>query len=117
MGIFNRSMTDANRKTIATEMATLLSVDVAVPESFEGIPVLNNQRSWFFRYSDKREEGDIDALWTVYAAASRFLESDQPESRAEFAKAYDDATEVWGVAWNLSTGLYWSHPWGFRHTR
>ena len=113
MGIFNRSMTDANRKTIATEMATLLSVDVAVPESFEGIPVLNNQRSWFFSYSDKREEGDIDALWTVFAAASRFLESERPESRAEFAKAYDDATEVWGVAWNLSAGLYWSHPWDF----
>ena len=27
--------------------------------------------------------------------------------------AYDDATNVRGVAWNLSTGLYWAHPWDF----
>lgn len=56
MGTFNRSMTDANRKTIATEMASLLNVDVAIPESFEGVPVLNNQRSWFFSGSDTYPE-------------------------------------------------------------
>ena len=45
-------MTDANRKTIAGELAKLLGVTVPVPPSFEGIPVLNNQRSWFFAYAD-----------------------------------------------------------------
>lgn len=47
MGTFNRSMTDANRKAIAAELAKLLGLEAQVPESFEGIPVLNNQRSWF----------------------------------------------------------------------
>lgn len=113
MGTFNRSMTDANRKSIAGELAKFLGVTVPVPPSFEGIPVLNNQRSWFFSYADKRGAGDIDALWHVFAAASKLEEGDQPEDRDTFIQAYDAATQVWGVAWNLSTGLYWAHPWDF----
>ncbi len=113
MGTFNRSMTDANRKTIAGELAKLLGVTVPVPPSFEGIPVLNNQRSWFFAYADKRGAGDIDALWKVFVAASKMVDGDQLDTRDAFIRAYDAATHVWGVAWNLSTGLYWAHPWEF----
>lgn len=113
MGTFNRSMTDANRKTIAGELARLLGVTVPVPLSFEGIPVLNNQRSWFFAYSDKRGAGDIDALWDAFVAASKLVERDQLEGRDTFRRAYDAAIQIWGVAWNLSTGLYWAHPWDF----
>jgi len=113
MGTFNRSMTDANRKTIAGELAKLLGVTVPVPPSFEGIPVLNNQRSWFFAYADKRGAGDIDALWKVFVAASKMVDGDQLDTRDAFVRAYDEATQVWGVAWNLSTGLYWAHPWEF----
>ena len=113
MGTFNRSMTDANRKTIAGELAKLLGVTVPVPPSFEGIPVLNNQPSWFFAYADKRRAGDIDALWKVFVAASKMVDGDQLDTRDAFIRAYDEATQVWGVAWNLSTGLYWAHPWEF----
>lgn len=113
MGTFNRSMTDANRKTIAGELAKLLGVTVPVPPSFEGIPVLNNQRSWFFAYADKRGAGDIDALWKVFVAASKMVDGNQLDTRDAFIRAYDEATQVWGVAWNLSTGLYWAHPWEF----
>lgn len=113
IGTFNRSMTDANRKTIASELAKLLGVTVPVPPSFEGIPVLNNQRSWFFAYADKRGAGDIDSLWNVFVAASRVGDEDQSDTRDAFIQAYDEATQVWGVAWNLSTGLYWAHPWEF----
>ncbi len=113
MGTFNRGMTDANRKLIAAELAKLLGVTMPVPATFEGIPVLNNQRSWFFRYADKRGAGDIDALWRVFAAAQALVEDDGPGTRDEFIDAYDAATQVWGVAWNLSTGLYWAAPWEF----
>lgn len=113
MGTFNRFVTDANRREIAAEMANLLGVEVPVPDSFEGIPFLNNQNSWFYRYAKDRGEGDIDALWEVFAAASRYVGSDQPERRTELAVAYDKATRIRGVAWNLSTGLYWAHPWDF----
>jgi 5-methylcytosine-specific restriction enzyme B len=113
MGIFNRTMTDENRKRIAGELAKFLGVTIEVPPSFEGIPVLNNQRSWFFAYADKRGAGDIDALWKVFLAANGMVQDDQPGTRDAFIQAYDEATQVWGVAWNLSTGLYWTHPWEF----
>ena len=113
MGMFNRSMTDTNRHNIATTLAKLLGVEESPPTSFEGIPVLNNQRSWFFRYADKRAEGDIDKLWDVFAAAAALIESDMPEQREAFVAAYDAVIDVWGASWNISTGLYWSHPWEF----
>lgn len=113
MGTFNRGMTDANRKLIAAELAKLLGVSVPVPATFEGIPVLNNQRSWFFRYAEKRGAEDIDTLWHVFAAAQALVEDDRPGTRDKFIEAYDAATQVWGVAWNLSTGLYWATPWEF----
>ncbi|WP_340108243.1 McrB family protein [Pikeienuella sp. HZG-20] len=113
MGAFNRSMTDANRRAIAGALAKLIGVEEELPNSFEGIPVLNNQRSWFFRYGDKRREGDIDKLWDLFASAAALVEADQPDQRDQFIADYDAAIDVWGASWNLSTGLYWSHPWEF----
>ena len=97
-------MTDANRQLIAGELAKFLGVTIKVPHSFEGIPVLNNQRSWFFAYADRRGAVDIDALWKVFVAASQMVESGELNARDAFIRAYDEATRVWGVAWNLSTG-------------
>jgi 5-methylcytosine-specific restriction protein B len=113
MGIFNRQITDANRRTIASELAGLLGVSEPVPDSFEGIPVLNNQRTWFFSYSYRRQPDDIDALWEAFAQAIAFAESDDAEARSAFVAAYDRATESWGVGWNLTMGLYWIRPWNF----
>jgi len=113
MGIFNRGITDSNRKTIASELANLLGVSAPVPKSFEGIPVLNNQRTWFFGYSYRRKPDDIDTLWEAFAQAIAFAESDDAEARTTFAAAYDNATESWGVGWNLTMGLYWIRPWNF----
>lgn len=113
IGIFNRGITDANRKTIAAELAKLLEVEEPVPESFEGIPVLNNQRSWFFGSENKRQPNDIDTLWEIFAEAIRFAESEDAESRSVFIKAYDDATQKFGVGWNLTMGLYWIRPWNY----
>lgn len=113
MGIFNRSMTDANRTAIAKDFATFLEIDIPTPNSFAGIPLLNNQRSMFFHYSTSRAEGDIDTNWEVFEAANQFIESDEAEARNRFMVAYDNALNVKGVKWNLTTGLYWIHPWEF----
>ena len=113
MATFNRGMTYANRQTVARELAVFLGVEVPAPDAFPGVPVVNNQRTWFFAYSKDRTDGDIDALWNVFAAALRFAHADTPETRAELTEAYDLALEVWGVAWNLSMALYWVRPWDF----
>jgi 5-methylcytosine-specific restriction enzyme B len=113
MGIFNRGITDTNRKAIATELAAFLGVEEPVPETFEGIPVLNNQRSWFFGYAKNREANDIDVLWEVFSQARDFADADDGEGRSDFADAYDRATQVTGVGWNLTMGLYWVRPWAY----
>ncbi len=113
MGIFNRGITDANRKAIASELASLLGVTEPVPDSFEGIPILNNQKSWFFGFDNKRQPDDIDTLWEAFAQAIAFAESDDAEARSTFISAYDSATQRYGVGWNLTMGLYWIRPWNF----
>ena len=113
MGMFNRGITDANRKAIASELSALLGVTEPVPGSFEGIPILNNQRSWFFGYEKKRQAEDIDTLWEAFAQAIAFADSDDIDGRSAFVSAYDKATQCYGVGWNLSMGLYWIRPWNF----
>ena len=113
MGIFNRGITVANRKVIAGELARLLGVSETVPDSFEGIPILNNQRSWFFGFDDRREADDIETLWEAFAQAIACAESDDADARSAFAAAYDNATQRFGVGWNLTMGLYWIRPWNF----
>lgn len=111
IGIFNRGTTVATRKAIAKELAHLLGVTEPVPKSFEGIPILNNQNSWFFGYDKKRKPADIDTLWEVFAQAIALAESE--DARPAFGAAYDQATQVHGVKWNLTIGLYWIRPWNF----
>ena len=113
MGIFNRGITDVNRKTIANELANLLGVSEPVPDSFEGIPILNNQKSWFFAYHSTRQSDDIEALWEVFAQAIAFSSSENAEARSAFASAYDNVTPRYNVGWNLTMGLYWIRPWNF----
>ena len=115
MGLFNRGVTDANRKIIAAELAKFLGVDEGVPESFEGIPILNNMKSWYFPFENNRAADHIDSLWAVFAAGIKFADTDDgdDERRAEFAAAFDSANGRQGVAWNLTVGLYWIRPWAF----
>lgn len=116
IAIFNRGLTDENRVLIATELAGIIGVSEPVPYSFDGIPVVNNQSTWFFGYGYKRQTDDIDDLWEVFARAISFADledENEDEAAAYFATAYDKAMEVYGVAWNLIIGLYWIRPWNF----
>ena len=113
MGLFNRGLTDANRKIIATELGKFLGVEESAPNTFDGVPLLNLQNSWFFPFEKSRDPDHIDALWDVFAAAIKFADSDDDEARDQFAKAFDKANGRLFVAWNLTFGLYWIRPWSF----
>jgi 5-methylcytosine-specific restriction protein B len=113
MGLLNRWIKDSNRKIIGAELAKFLGVEEAVPDSFEGIPVLNNLKSWYFPFEKDRSADHIEALWDVFAAGIRYADSDDPKARTDFAMAFDDANGRPHVAWNLTFGLYWARPWSF----
>ncbi|HEQ3514762.1 McrB family protein [Vibrio cholerae] len=112
-GLFNRGITDANRIAIANELAAFLEVETPVPNSFEGIPVVNNQRSWFFGYKYRRGEHDIDILWNLFEAAIEHANNSETDTAEALYEAYEAATKCWGTGWNLSMGLYWIRPWKY----
>lgn len=113
MATFNRGMTEENRRAVAQGLADVLGVATPVPEDFDGIPVVNNQKSWFISYSKDRASGDVPTLWRMLAAAVSYADAPTPERHAEFADAYNDSLRVRGVKWNLSQGLYWVRPQSF----
>ncbi len=112
-GLFNRGIKDSTRRAIASELAQKLGVSEPVPESFEGIPVLNNQNSWFFPYAKNRDPAQIDALWQVFQSGLALADADDEQAQANFSRDFDIAMAHYGVAWNLTFGLYWCRPWSF----
>lgn len=114
MGGFNRGkVISKNRTAIADQLAKMIGIDEASPTSFDGIPILNPQNSWFFSYAYRREPNDIEALWRVFEAAINLADTDDTTSRAEFIEAYNAAIQIRGTSWNLTQGLYWILPWRY----
>ncbi len=113
LGMFNRGITDANRKSIAAELAAFLGVEEPVPETFEGVPFLSNLNSWYYPYEVDRAADHIDSLWDVFAAGIALADSESDLSRAEFSSAFDAANWRQNVGWKLTFGLFWIRPWAF----
>ena len=73
-GMFNKGITNANRITIIKGLAAEFGIGSAIPDNFDGIPVLNNLKATFFYFQDSRGENDIDNLWNVFVDALALAE-------------------------------------------
>jgi 5-methylcytosine-specific restriction protein B len=113
LGLFNRGISDSNRQAIAGAIASFLGVQEPVPENFDGIPVLNNQNSWFFPYAKSRDPAQIEALWQVFQSCLNLAEADTEQAIDTFRRDFDAAMAYPWVVWNLTFGLYWCRPWSF----
>ena len=113
MGLFNRGLTDQNRRSIARGLANFLGVEEPVPESFTGIPTLNNLNAWFFPYAANRDENHIDALWEVLSRAVAYADSGDETALFSFVESFNTAISLPSVGPRLTTGLYWVRPWTF----
>lgn len=87
-------------------MKKFLAVEAAIPADFDGIPILNNQSSWFIAYQHKRQPSDVARLWRVF----RLALGPDPLNDPEFLKAFDEALEVRQTNLNLTMGLFWIRP-------
>ena len=111
LALFNRNQKPANRTKIVAELAKFLQIKIEPPDSFTSIPTANNQKTWFFSYHKNRQPDDINTLWQIFEQAIYFSESeDSPDTRDTFVEAYDKASQVKGVGWNLTMGFYWIRP-------
>ncbi|MEE1493118.1 MAG: hypothetical protein UGF45_14230 [Massilioclostridium sp.] len=57
-GLFNKGITDASRIAILQGIANEFSIKAAVPQAFNGIPVLNNQKATFYYFISDRKDDD-----------------------------------------------------------
>jgi 5-methylcytosine-specific restriction protein B len=105
-GTFNRGIKSKDRLAIVSAVKSLLGASAPLPADFDGIPILNNQQSWFIGYLKDRQREDVSLLWRVF----RLALSESPIDSAEFAEAFDAALKVFGVAVNLTMGLFWIRP-------
>lgn len=114
-GLFNKGITDTNRKRIIAGIAETFGVTTAQPEAFSGLPVLNNFNATFYAFSDddRRGAADISNLWRVFEAALALSGNDTEETRQTFAQVYDATRGQFSLGWKLTIGLYWVRPFTF----
>lgn len=116
-GTFNRGVRRETRIAILDAAKRQFGIGAPLPTDFAGIPIVNNQKSWFFAYHDDRGPGDIERLWKVFLLAL----GPDPLENPEFGAAFDDALEVRNTNVNLTMGLFWIRPRRFlsvdRHMR
>ena len=87
-GAFNRQISKDQRLGILTAMKEKFELESSLPSDFDGIPVLNNKKSWFIAFQLRRGADDVDKLWHVFKLA---LE-EKPLDNPEFAEAFDNVT-------------------------
>ena len=105
-GSFNRGIVQETRISILQAAKEKFNVSAPVPTDFAGIPILNNQKSWFFAYQADRKPGDIERLWAVFTRAL----GQSPLVDPDFGRAFDEALTVRNTNVNLTMGLFWIRP-------
>lgn len=111
-GLFNKGISDANRRKIVAGIADEFGVGAEQPTEFGGIPVLNNMNATFYGFTgDKRRgEHDIDNLWGLLDTALAFASAGDPQTRALFVRCFDSTIHQFTLGWKLTMGLYWIRP-------
>ena len=109
-GLFNKGITDDNRKRILGEIAKQFNLKSKVPFSFEGIPLVNNLRSTFFNFAEERAENDINNLWEVFESAIRYADNPTQGNKLKIESTYNNVIKQKGIQWNITMGLYWIRP-------
>ena len=108
LGTFNRNIKESTRKKIAKKWATFLDVKESIPNSFEGIPLLNNQLSCFFSNSENQQK-EINDLWDFYVVALNFSNANE-SYQEQFKQQFDNVIAQPCCSWQLTNGLFWIRP-------
>ena len=101
MAIINRGITYKKKIELCKQFKSFLNISVPVPQDFSGVPEMNNQRSNYMAFEDKRKDGDIERLWRVFEDA--VLDHDIKES-------YDALNGQYLIKYIITMGLFWIRP-------
>ena len=105
-GVFNRRIAYDQRLAILAQIKNFFHLQSELPEDLDGIPLLNNRKSWFIANQLSREAHDVERLWRLFHLA---LQANPLESE-DFLQAFDEALTVKQTNVNLTMGLFWIRP-------
>lgn len=107
-GLFNKRITDRNRTKILDTVTKLFDLKSKVPTSFDGLPVLINKNATYYRFVDKRNDEDIDDLWSLFISAIEYDKNPTGENKEKFSHYFDIVHNQKGNANSkITMGLYW----------
>ncbi|MFN8382159.1 MAG: AAA family ATPase [Anaerolineales bacterium] len=105
-GVFNRGIRQDQRIAILARIKQLFDLKSDLPEDFNGLPILNNLKSWFFPNQTARNSDDVEKLWRVFQLGL----GEAPLDNRDFQQAFDEALSVKQTNVNLTMGLFWIRP-------
>ena len=103
MGIFNRGNSFENRKVMLSEIKAVLNLSNDVPEDFDGIPVLDNRKSFYLSWDNEAMVSkSCSNLWDFFAS---FMADDLKE------QDFNDLLNQNGMGLAMITiPLFWCKP-------
>ena len=111
-GLFNRGLTDNKRRAVALGIGGALGVQAPLHDDFVGVPVLLNINATFYDQA-RRDDGDIDRLWDLFAVALAYADQSTEQTEAVFRHAYDAVLQQRHASWNVTMGLFWIRPYAY----
>jgi 5-methylcytosine-specific restriction enzyme B len=110
-GLFNKNLRVENRIKILNAIVKLFDLGSKVPNSFDGIPVLNNQNATYYRFIDERSDDDIEDLWSLFLEALEFDKKKTTDNKDRVSHYFDIVNNKKGNGNSKTTiGLYWIAP-------
>lgn len=100
-GLFNRNIKLQNRFISTKIFKELLDIESEIPKDFDGIPVLNNQKSHFFGFRSHRHNNDIENLWDLFVKVI---------NGEDYEDAYNKVITQFIININITMALFWIRP-------
>lgn len=100
-GLFNRGISKKNRVSSAALFKRLLNISAEIPSDFDGVPILNNQKSHFFGFRPDRKPGDIESLWRLFVKVVK---------KEDFENEYNALLGQFLIGVNITMALFWVRP-------
>ncbi|MGN0834343.1 MAG: AAA family ATPase [Candidatus Spyradosoma sp.] len=71
-GIFNRGISAQSRCAVLEELKRFFEIDAAPPRDFDGIPILNNQKSFYLLWNDaETAKKSAEEIWALFESLMR----------------------------------------------
>ena len=110
-GLFNKNLRIENRIKILNAIIKLFDLESKVPNSFDGIPVLNPQNATYYRFIDERSDEDIEDLWSLFLSALEYDKKKNTDNKEKVSHYFDIVNNKKGNGNSKTTiGLYWIAP-------